>query len=377
MYRAQGNEREAVLALRRALAEVPDDLEAGATLAEMLVDPSERRDLSVEFESTVRQQLGRDPADEDALRKLRQAALWRGERDLEYLALSALVTLGLAVPEEEEAFDSRHRAPVRAPEGRLHEASIVHLRPDGAGTGIAAVAKAAEEVVSEMDRLEPATYGVGRGDVVSAKTNSAVRDEVLALAALFGIEPGDFYVGGSDASQIAAVPGKKGRHGWIVGDGVRAPLGASARFVVGRLAMAIHEGILPYMQRRPEDAAALVLAAAAAAESPLPGTTGRGDVEELRRAIERKMSRRARKAIAEATSTAAGADADAWASAAIRSSLRAGLLLAGDLRVGLAAVLEGPATPDAIAASPVARDLLAFWISDSSLALRRELGVAR
>ena len=379
LLHAQGREDDARAALRRAIAESPDDLATAEMLADLLVDPVERRDFSVAFETTIRETLASDPTDEDALRKLRRAAVWRGETDLEYVVLCTLVALGLALPEEEEAFATRHarRTPRMTDGVRFHEGSIGRLRPPQAGSPVAQLARAAEETVAEMDRLEPATYGVGRGALVSPKADSAVRDAVFAIAHAFGLEPGELYVGGNDASQIAAVPGKKGKPAFIVGDGVSAPLTDSRRFVVGQLAMAIHEGCLPFVQRRPEEAASVLHAAAAAAESPLPGGAARADVEELRRAIERKMSRKARRAIAEAAAGVGNADVDAWAAAAASSTLRAGLLLAGDLRVALAAVLPAPISLESVGASKMARDLVAFFISHESLALRRELGISR
>ena len=379
ILRAEGREDEARSALRRALAESPDDLVSAEMLADLLVDPVERRDLSVAFETTVRESLAVDPTDEDALRKLRRAAAWRGETDLEYIVLGTLLALGLALPDEEETFRARHsrRTPRMTEGARLHQESIAHLRPAQARSSVAQVARAAEETVAEMDRLEPATYGVGRGALVSPKSEHPVRDEIFAIAHAFGIDAGELYVGGNDASQIAAVPGKKGKPVFIVGDGVQAPLSEARRFVVGQLAMAIHDGILPFVQRRPGEAASVLHAAAAAAEAPLPGGAARADVEELRRAIDRKMSRRAKRAIAEAAGAAAGSDVDAWAEAAASSALRAGLLFAGDLGVALAAVLPAPFSAEDVKASRMARDLVAFFISHESLALRRELGIAR
>ncbi len=377
LHREQGHDAKAIAAYRRALEAVPDDLETGEALAELLTDSDERRAMAAGFEEAVRAKLEADPADEDALRKLRKAAIWRGDRDLEYLALGALSAMGLALPEEEDAFAERHETGPSAPSGVLSEASLARLRAAGADDPVARIAIAAQESVFEMDRLEPATYGVGRGELLSPKAESTMRDEVFALAALFGVESGDLYRGGRDAAQIAAVPGKKGRVTWILGDGIRAPLGAGQRFVIGQLAMSVREGTLPYVHRPPKDAAAVVMAAAAAAEVPLERAAGRTDIGEIARTLEKKMGRRARRAVAEAAQLAADGDPKAWARGAMRTALRAGLLSSGDLRVSLGAVLGAPASAAALADSADARDLVLYWLSGDHLALRRELGLAR
>ena len=66
----------------------------------------------------------------------------------------------------------------------------------------------------------------------------------------------------------------------------------------------------------------------------------------------------------------------AFVSALRRTALRAGLLAAGDLRAALETVLGVPPTLDTVKRSADAVDLVHFHLSPTSLALRRELGIA-
>ena len=74
--------------------------------------------------------------------------------------------------------------------------------PTGPTSGLAQLI---HESVASMDRLTPETYGVGRGNLISPRKENPARHEVVALAQSLGVSVGDFYVGGKDAAQIAAI----------------------------------------------------------------------------------------------------------------------------------------------------------------------------
>ncbi len=368
-----GDSAKAERSYRMALVEVPTDIEAAQALADLLVEPTARQALSMAFEAAVRVGLEDDPTDADALRKLRRAASFRRDEDLGRVVLAALVALGVATPEEREAL-ARMPAP-GVPRSTLSEASLATLRAEGDDGAEAELAKLAFEGVAAMDPLDPSTWGVGRGDLIRDET--PLRAEVQALAGAFGLEPGDFYVGGPDATLVTCIPGKRDRFTWIVGSNVQTPLSAAHRFLVGQLAIAARDATLPLVQRPPEEAATVLLAAAAAADAVLPAARGRSGLEERRTALARTLSRKARRAIAElAPRLGDGARIEPWCRAAHGTALRAGMLLAGDLAVALQAVLGTESTVEAVRGAAVARRLLSFWLSTESLALRRELGLS-
>ena len=65
---------------------------------------------------------------------------------------------------------------------------------------------------------------------------------------------------------------------------------------------------------------------------------------------------------------------ESYCAAARRTSMRAGLLLAGDLSVVLGALLGGNVSFESVGYSSDALDLLHFWISPEMTQLRRGLG---
>jgi len=122
----------------------------------------------------------------------------------------------------------------------------------------------------------------------------------------------------------------------------------------------------------------MVQAAAAAAESPIAGAKALPGVKAWTKAVQKPMSRRTRKAIAQAAPAVpaeSGAKLEASVRAARRSLCRAGLLACMDLETALVAVMDEPPSLGAVRATEEATDLVAFWLSPELIALRKELGL--
>jgi cellulose synthase operon protein C len=374
-----GDRAGAVQAYRIALSEAPTHLPAGEALVSLLDDAGERRAVADAFERAVRTQiLDRDPTDEDGLRMLARAAAWKGDRDLQFVALSALVALGIATDDERQADQDRTEITERTlPRGALTDQALERLRAPGDAGPLQQLARLASEGLLDMDGTDPAVHGVHRSHAVDPKAPYPLRDEVFLLAQVFNLPPGDFYAGGAP-DLIAVLPGRRDRPTWITGPRVRAPMDPRDRFEVGRLAMAFAEGTLPLMGRPPGQAINRLLAATAASGVDLSAAARRPGVQELAPDLSRALPRRSRKAIAELGSTLED-DVQAfqrYVQAARRSTLHAGLLVSGDLGMALWAVLGEPADLTSVRASEDARDLVRFWISTDALALRRALGMA-
>lgn len=367
----------AVAAHEIALAAQSDDAIAAGALADMLVDPVERAEMLAGFEGAVRWSIERDPTDADALRKLRDVARWRGDRHLEALVLDALVAIGAATAKEQSELDERREVLGRLPSGVLGEPGIAQLRATGDGGPWAQVTDLICEAVAEMDRLEPAAFGAGKPDLVSPKTPHAVRNDVMMLARVFGVPVGDFYQGGREPGLVAVLPRDREKPQWIVGTGVGSPLPPLRRWQVGRAAIGARTGSTAFLDRSDDDAATLLLAATIAAEAPLPAAAGRPGIEELARALNKAMSRKVRKAIPDVIRGLpdGGRGVGEYVTAAKRTAMRAGLLLAGDLGAALEAVLGYRASTEAVRGSADARDLVTFWISPAAIGLRRDLGL--
>jgi cellulose synthase operon protein C len=371
-----GDRSGAVASLRLALSESPTDLEAGEALVSLLDDAGERQAVAEGFEQAVRAQtLDRDPTDEDALRKLARAAAWKGDRDLQRLALSALVVLGVATDHERRADEDRTEITERSlPQGALTEQAHARLRAPGDRGALAELARLSAEALLAMDGTDPAVHGVHKDQLVPPKTPHPVRDEVWTLAQVYNLPPGDFYAGGAP-DLIAVLPGRRERPTWIAGPRVAAPLDPRDRFEVGRLAWAYEQGTLPLLNRPAGQSVHLLLAAAAASGVTLQRAGRRPGVEELVPDLARALSRRARRAIAELTLPDDVHAFETYVHAARRSANRAGLLVSGDVMLALFAVLDAPPDLAQVRASEDGRDLLRFWISTDSLALRRALGM--
>ncbi len=374
------NPAGAALTLGRALEAVPTDVAAGDMLAALL-DDGARQGLSERFEAAVRGELRADPTDPVVLRKLRRAAVWRRDVVLERTVLALLAALGEATADERNLLLSLPGPATRRPTSALADASFGRLRgTDGLATaagGLTPLLALVGETLVEADRLEPARYGVGRGERVGPKDPSPVRDELLALVKAFGVSVGDLYVGGRDPGLIAAIPREGEAPIWILGAGVGVPLSPSARQRVGRLAFALRLGVAPLLARDVDEWPRFALGLAAAAGAPLAAGAGVRGVDEAAALLGKAVSRRVRKAIPDATR---GLDARpeallAGARNLARGLARAGLILAADPAPALDAALPAGVSRAAAQGSEHARDLVDFWTSLDALAMRRELGL--
>ncbi len=329
-----------------------------------LIDNSNEREvLSKSFERSVRNELAHTPTDPTALRKLFRAAEWRGDTDLMYRALDVLFAVGEATPEEERHRGQLLERVVKAPSGVIEAEWRTDLWPRKEPAS-AALSALVWESVAELDWLSPASYQVGRGELVSPKQESLLRNTVSAWAHAFGSDIVDLYVGGPDARGVATMPGKKGPT-WVVGTAIPEALDVKSRFLVGQLAFAMAEGILPVVLRTPDDAATILYAAAAAGDSALLAGQSRTGLAELTKAVGKKMPRRVRKAVAPIATRIpdAGVGVPDFCEAAHIAALRAGLLAAGELGVVLEAILGRDVGAERALGSNAARD------SDHVLAL--------
>lgn len=365
-------------ALRRALEADALDVEAFRALIGLL-GPGPAQIASAErLERAVRERLAEGRLDAALLRALREAALALADKDFSYVVLSTLAAIGLATDEERRQLDE-NTAVIRKirPSSALGDMLVTRLRVSADGGPYAELAQLAFGALIEADSLEPGRYGVGRAELLGSRTPNKVRDEVVDIAQAFGLEPGDVYVGGQKQTQIVALPGKKGFVHWVIGSRIASPLDTPDRFHAGRQVAGVSAGTLPLVNRSPADAAALLFAAAAAAGSPLPAGEGRAGVAEWTRALDKVMSRKARKAIGEwaATVDDGGAGVIDYCRAARATTLRAGLVVSGDLYGTLKLLLGGEPSWPVVQESPDARELVLFWLSRPALALRRELGV--
>jgi tetratricopeptide (TPR) repeat protein len=353
----------AIEALALALTFAPTDVEAAEELARLL-DDGGRRELSGRFEAAVRRALAADPTDPDALRKLRRAAGWRGDASLDHAALAALVAMGLTTPEESSEFAAPGVSILAAAQvGVFSEAPLSRLvRVAGDGDLAYGFAALASETVAEMDGLDPAALGLGRGDVLGAAHPLCA--EVVALCARLDVPPPEVWQGGREPQRIDVLPHHKGRAHFVFGSAVQAPLGAEQRWQVARLALGVKLGVAPFLRVDPARAASTLFAFASAGGAPLAAGEGRPGMTELSARAQKVISRATKKLVPEhARPLGDGRSIDLWARAIHQSAARAGLMGCGDLRASLRLVLGRDPSREAVAASAEARDLLTLWLA--------------
>lgn len=371
----RGDPDAAIDAYAHALSLAPTDLAAAEALSTLL-DEVGRVRLSQRFERAVREVLERDPTDPDALRKLRRVAAWREQRGLDAVALSAMVSLGLAVAEEVEHL-GQHTQLLARPRagGSLDEAALGLVRIPGDADATLALATLVSETVAEMDGLEPRTFGVGRSDTLPA--NHPLRAELTLLCELLGIPAPEIWQGGEDPSRLELLPYYKGRASFVVGSAVQSPLSREQRFVIGRLLAGLRLGVAPLVRREPARAATALFATAAAGGAPLAFGEGRAGMAETSRRAQKVISRKVRKLVPDAVRPLGdGRGVEPWARLIHRTARRVGLLVCGDLATGLRLTLGHEPDRSSVLGSPDARDLLTFWLSPEALALRQKLGLS-
>lgn len=374
MLTSTGDQGPALLAWRRAIELAPTDIEAGAAIVELLDGP-DRVTHSQRYELALRHRMSVEGVDADALRCLRAAARWRADGSLELAALHALAGLGLATAEEKAALDEAAAESTPGALGTLTQGQLGLLRAPSDGGPELELARLVQEELLEVVELDLGQLGVGRHDVVSSRSPSTLRDELVGHARSFGSEVEELYVGGNDPERLLVLPGRKGGI-WIAGGSVVSPMDPLRRFLAGQQSYALQRGIVPLLRRPPEDAAMLLAAACAASEAPLPAAAGRSVVPELAGRLARSLPRRTRKAVQQLAPALpeGGAKLVEFCRDARRSAMRAGLLLSGDLVAVLEALLAGPLLFSTIRRSADAADLLDYWLSPAMQELRRGLG---
>ncbi|MFO0683083.1 MAG: hypothetical protein U0234_13590 [Sandaracinus sp.] len=378
---SRGRREHALAAYRRAIRAEPTDLESLRAASALVSDATERRHLTEGPEAAFRADLERDPLDATALRALASVADARGDRALGTAVLRVLVLTGAATPAERAALDDAEitrppAATLPLSDTRFASLASEPLAPASLGA-VGEIILATLETLTEADRLEPSTFGMGRNDL--GKPGTPLVDEVLALATKLGAPAGDVWVGGREPTLVTVVPAYKGKPAWIVGASAGSISASERRFRVGVLAAGLRLGVGPLALRvltgGSDEVAAQLYGACVAAGAPLAAGEGRPGVADATRVLGRAIGRRARRQIADAVPKIGegGRPLAAWARALTVALVRAGMIAASDPAASMASLrFELSSGAGALDTRSVAR----FWVAEATLALRREIGLA-
>jgi predicted Zn-dependent protease len=323
-------------AYARALHAEPTNAVAVSGLVE-LVDPSARHDALTIYEGAIWERVDAGELDASLLEGLRNAATWRGQPSRAAAAQAVQSALGLAPPIDDEVAD-------------LGNVSIAAVWDPAANSVLQQVVRLAGPALSK-DRLRTR----------KAAPVDPVYGELERLSERFGARAGAIELS-DDLASVIARAGRDDEIDWVVPRGAQAGLDGIGRFIAGRLAWAAPHGAARLLDDSPQEVAGVLAAVLRVARCEVaPG-------EPALPAAEVKLRRAVRNGVREAVGDAKLGPASllAFARSLQRSADRAGLLATGDIASGLATVLSGKSTLDALGRSARGLDLLHFWLENDS-----------
>lgn len=371
------DEAGAAAGYRRALALVPDDVESATSLLRLVQDDAERLEIARSVDAAVRATLVPEGLKIESLRKLLRIADLRGARDLMKLVLSTLSVLRIAT-DDERAREEENTAIVRRVRPPTHPIAeaLARLHAPDDRAPYSEIAAQLFDVLVDHDALQLSRLGANKSEPLPR--TDGLRAELVDLASAFGIAEAEAFVSPQlDPRRIVAVPTERGIH-FVVPKNAAVPMDPWLRFHAGRLTWAVAQKTLPFVQRTPEEGAAILLGALDACQVPIGDLRARPGVADWSTVIARGIGRKNKKAVHDlgAALLDRGAGAENFCRAARQSANRAGLLVSSDLDAALANVLGATPSFERVAQTNEAADLVCFHLSSTSLTLRRELGLA-
>ena len=372
---------DAIAAYRRALDIVPTDLATAESLAHLL-ESDQRRSLAAAYEAAVWNEADHDASDPGALRKLRRAATWNGNRKYEADLLLALHLLGHSTAEEAEYVENLMALRPPPPHGLLSEGSVALLAPAALDPLLFELLDVGKRALADAVDLSLTAIGCHRRNLIAADDPRPWVRMIIATCRLFGIASPIIYLHGDD-DLLVAFRGDDDRPTWVVGSEIEniwegsdgGGVTRSTAYRIAEQAFALRLGASALVGRNGAEAAALMHALAAAAGGELPGSEGL-HVDDLAQVIAAAMSRTARKTAAAILASDRPGSPEQFALEILQSVRRAGLLVSGDLAAALEAILDRPPSAMAIRGSAPAIQLLQLYLSQQFRDLVADIGVA-
>lgn len=373
-----GRFEEASAVLQRGIALFPGDAELHAEYARCL---QRQGNLAATLEE-LRKVLEHDVTRVDAWRELSRVFGQVGRTTEAVFALAPLVVLGAANDLEITQVRSRPvRAALIAPDAFTADALLtIDALPasDPTRALLAAVADALPKLYpADLDR-----FGVSSRDKLPARSSHPLRMLTDRVAAIFGLPDHLLYVW--DSAQGTVDLEFSDPISLVVPSYVGSLPEPQQVFLVARPLASVAQRVQAIEKLPPSELELLVNAAARSALSD--ASLGSRDplLEDLGRRVQRALSRRARRALEEAsiafTSLPPQGFAE-WLTRARMTAARAAALAADELTgcVELVRRLEGDLSnlPDQRRAQGlrIAEDLLRFWSSEAAARARRRLGL--
>ena len=331
-----------------------------------------------------REVLAIDPTNAHSLRQLRTIWTRLDDQDGVHAATGALVYLGHATEGEARAHGQQRDLgdrPRRCLEPSAFEAVLVHPAEHADGRGVLGVLVQAAHLIYPT-RLED--WGATLDSALPPHEDHPLLGIARQVAKVLGLEfQVEVYIGDPQAAALdlllmdppALVAGQ---------DLLDTLTPQQVRCHMGRLLSYVRNEVWVARGRSPEELRGLVEAACAAAGVTCPGAGTESPTRaRLADTIQRGLAPRDRAALREACAALAAGRLPVyqdWALAMRHTELRTALWVTNDLEAVLDQVLAeaGYATQvesraAAVAANPMATELMRYWLSDEFLSLRRTL----
>ncbi|WP_152629728.1 hypothetical protein [Haliangium ochraceum] len=379
-----GDHRGALEQLKTARKLAPTDLEAVRALFELSAMEQKPKVL-FRAARDLRTAIAAHPADTSLYERLAEVTALQDDDEAGFFVACALSALG-ALPEDRREVlarvgpglgDGPQIDGALAPEDFSKYLSAV--RDDGAHLA-ADVWKLIQAAVSKNLGLDAAGFGMGRGERLSSR--QLERDYVLLerAARAIGLEDAEFYV---SAAQPALARALALEHPVVcLGADVARGESPAARFALGRCLLDAHLGI-GALDPLSDDALLRYFGAAARAvdatrlppDVDVAGFSAEA-LDNASRELQRHLSRRDRRQLARLAERMGELDIAAWRRSVQRTRLRAGALLAADLRALEQMVANDADTAHSEDVAAALQPLLVWTVSDSHLWARRHLGLS-
>jgi tetratricopeptide (TPR) repeat protein len=375
------NAPAALSALRRLVAEAPDDAASRVALAELLASTKERQAAVDELEIAAELM----PSRFETYRFLYELFSSMRDEDRAYAAGAALVALGEADINEQMTYAQHSPSTVLATRRRFDDAAWQVLCPPRHERELDRVAAALEGAAVDVWLAEHPDRAVRPNERLRqhpAKTTvSAVRCAAWAAELLGVPEPAIYAEPGNDRLSVATLPVREnavllGRH---VLAGRSVP---ELSFILARhLAYSRPGWRLLAFYPQMDELEPLVRAGLAIACPDLPALRELGPrTSQLKALLEPKLAPETRSRIAAAVRALLDREARfdllAWARSVETIACRAALVASGDPTVATTALAVSGVPAGGISARDRALGLLPFAVSKAHAALRQSLGVA-
>jgi tetratricopeptide (TPR) repeat protein len=380
MLRDRLNDRVgARLALDRARTLDPVNLDVVRELADIL-DPHARGQMLAATAHSFREQAMQTPRVGALYERLAQIHSWQADVDARWVTLGAVEALATPTIDQRQVLaQGRQTIAARGPKRvKLDESDRARLR-GGHGGAFAELWRAIAPAVQVATGVDPGKLGFTRGDKLALKKLGAYEPLSTALAC-FGIEEIELYISANRAGFARSLAGETPI--LVMGADVAAAQNPHHRFLLGRSAAKIAEGIATLPDLREGELAWTLVAALRASEVQVPPTLAQnhgGDdnaIAERTKILKKELSRKAKQVVQQlAPKLGDLSDPEVQRRAAVGVGSRAGLVWSGDIGVALQ-VLDVGKGGRSLADSPAALELVAWSVSEAHLTLREKLGIS-